>query len=83
MNGRFVLLFGGLLVLYAVCSVLSYALLFAHFQRQFPEIAERDRATDRLSCSIFGLLPTSLIAALIFLAVINGPRDMFKYGLKF
>lgn len=55
-----------LAVTWISCSILSYGLVFAYFQREWPTLAKKDYTDDKLKClmlSLFG--PFSLIASLI------------------
>ena len=63
--------------IWVVCSVLSYGLSFAYFQRKYPMLAKRDYRRDMLVCVVISLVgPMSLILTLINFR-------SFKYGMKF
>jgi len=58
------------------CGVLTYGFDFAHFQRKYPYLAERDRRSDRISSVLVALLgPLGLILVMI--------AEHNKHGLKF
>ena len=66
-------------IIWLVCSVISYSISFAYFQKEFNDIAEEHYYEDMKEClflSIFG--PISLFSVLIH---VN--KKVFKYGLKF
>lgn len=66
-----------IVLMWLICSLLSYGAVFAHLQRQFPMFAKKDYEEDRnfaLVMSIFG--PIGLLTALM---VTRG----FKHGFKF
>jgi hypothetical protein len=72
------------ILLYALfhiaCGVLSYGLLFAHFQRAFPRLADRDHTKDKVSSALAAITgPVALIATLVLLAGTCRGRP----GLKF
>lgn len=70
-----------LIVLWIVCGVLGYGLLFAALQGAFPRIAVMEYKNDRrfsLMFSIFG--PFCLMAVILHLFAEN---ENFKHGLKF
>ena len=63
--------------IWVVCSVLSYGLSFAYFQRKYPALAKRDYKKDMLTCAFWSLFgPMSIVAMIINIR-------SFKYGLKF
>lgn len=60
-----------------ICSVLSYGILFAHAQREFPFIAERDYRKDMAFSMALGLFGPFILVASIFLT------GFAQHGLKF
>jgi len=54
------------LIVWAPCSVLTYGLYFAHFQRKFPNLAEDDYQKDRRNARIAALFgPIGLLVELL------------------
>lgn len=52
--------------LWLACSVLSYGMLLACLQKEYPELAAEDLHTDRIFCRKFSVLgPLSLLKLLI------------------
>lgn len=63
-------------IVWIVCGVLGYGLVFAHLQREYPALAAIKVVTDRVAALIvLGLGPCGLIAALMAYGT--------KHGLKF
>lgn len=58
-----------------LCGAFAYALTFAHFQREFPTLAERDYYKDRRSAVFSGCLgPIGLLVSI--------SNCGLKHGLK-
>jgi hypothetical protein len=62
--------------LYIISGVLTFGMVFAHFQRKFPTIAKRHIAEDRRLALLGALIPFSLLVALII-------TDAARHGLKY
>ena len=65
-----------LALLYVAIGVLTYGLMFAYWQREWPSLAKEDYQSDLVKSLVgFVLWPASLL----FLALRGG----FRHGLKF
>ena len=54
-----------IVALWVVCGWLTYGRFFAHFQRGWPKLAERDRATDAKNAMVFAMSgPLGLLVSL-------------------
>jgi len=68
-------------IIYLICSILTYGLIFAYFQKSFPSIAEeyyKSHLSTAVLAALFG--PIGLTAIII---VLFDEKIKFKYGLKF
>ena len=69
------------IAVWLVCSVLTFGLSFAYFQRKYPYTAESNYKEDFGFCFTLGLLgPLAFIAFLILVLVENKGK---LYGFKF
>ena len=63
-------------IVWVVCGVLAYGTYYAHYQREYPSMADISRDEDRWHAMIVGLSgPIGLIA--------NWKILGFRHGLKF
>jgi hypothetical protein len=66
-----------LVLCWLVCGVVAYASTFAHFQREFPQLAATDYRRDMAFSVFVGITgPVGLFVAL-------SRSGCFKHGLKF
>ena len=66
------------------CGILAAGWIFVFFQKDFPTLAKEDHVGDMAIAYLTLVLGvSSLMAVVIFMAFMNGPRLTFKYGWSF
>ena len=70
------------LIIHLGCAFLSYGLMLAYFQRQYPLVAKKAWRVDMISMGAMSLFggPIALVVGHIFLFFVFSSRPGYKHG---